>query len=202
MDEIRLEIRVKNNRLWKALDENYGLAAKEAKRALCAFSAIAIGVPYSELADLLAFRTKPWRKDGKLTPTAFKTSDAVGVPVDHLFPEWLYDKAKGKMVVKTIDAPEFISIGNHEVMAISAPDSLMSEELAATLEEVVSTLNPKEQYVIRKRMGMDGDPSTFSECAQGLGVSVERCRQIESAAFRKLRDPSRCNKLKPFIGWD
>ena len=77
-----------------------------------------------------------------------------------------------------------------------------SEEASYTLlreqlEEVLSTLTPREEQVLRMRFGLtDGKPHTLEEVGKEFDVTRERIRQIESKALRKLRHPSRSKQLR------
>ena len=80
-----------------------------------------------------------------------------------------------------------------------------SEEASYTLlreqlEDVLSTLTPREEEVLRMRFGLrDGKPHTLEEVGKEFNVTRERIRQIESKALRKLRHPSRSKKLRDFL---
>lgn len=80
-----------------------------------------------------------------------------------------------------------------------------SEEASYTLlreqlEDVLATLTPREQQVLRMRFGLqDGKPHTLEEVGKEFDVTRERIRQIETKALRKLRHPSRSKKLKDFL---
>ena len=80
-----------------------------------------------------------------------------------------------------------------------------SEEASYTLlreqlEEVLSTLTPREEQVLRMRFGLtDGKPHTLEEVGKEFNVTRERIRQIEAKALRKLRHPSRSKKLRDFL---
>ena len=80
-----------------------------------------------------------------------------------------------------------------------------SEEASYTLlreqlEEVLSTLTPREEQVLRMRFGLtDGKAHTLEEVGKEFDVTRERIRQIESKALRKLRHPSRSKKLRDFL---
>ena len=80
-----------------------------------------------------------------------------------------------------------------------------SEEASYTLlreqlEEVLSTLTPREEQVLRMRFGLTDDkPHTLEEVGKEFDVTRERIRQIESKALRKLRHPSRSKKLRDFL---
>jgi RNA polymerase primary sigma factor len=72
--------------------------------------------------------------------------------------------------------------------------------LKEQLEDVLGTLTPREERVLRLRFGLDdGRPRTLEEVGQEFGVTRERIRQIEAKALRKLRHPSRSKKLKDYL---
>jgi RNA polymerase sigma factor (sigma-70 family) len=68
------------------------------------------------------------------------------------------------------------------------------------LENVLDSLNPREKQVIRWRFGMDdGRMKTLQEIGESMGVSRERIRQIESSAFRKLKNKKRTKNLQQYL---
>ncbi len=72
--------------------------------------------------------------------------------------------------------------------------------LKEQLEEVMSTLTPREAKVLRLRFGLDdGKARTLEEVGREFDVTRERIRQIEAKALRKLRHPSRSKKLKDYM---
>ena len=72
--------------------------------------------------------------------------------------------------------------------------------LKEQLMEVLSSLTPREEKVLRLRFGLvDGRQRTLEEVGQEFNVTRERIRQIEAKALRKLRHPSRSKKLKDFL---
>ena len=72
--------------------------------------------------------------------------------------------------------------------------------LKEQLEEVMSTLTPREAKVLKLRFGLDdGKARTLEEVGKEFDVTRERIRQIEAKALRKLRHPSRSKKLKDYM---
>ena len=72
--------------------------------------------------------------------------------------------------------------------------------LKEQLEEVMSTLTPREAKVLRLRFGLDdGKARTLEEVGKQFDVTRERIRQIEAKALRKLRHPSRSKKLRDYM---
>ena len=82
-----------------------------------------------------------------------------------------------------------------------APVTAVTQELLREdINEVLSTLTPREQQVLRLRFGLDdGRPRTLEEVGQEFGVTRERIRQIEAKALRKLRHPNRNRRLREYI---
>ena len=79
-------------------------------------------------------------------------------------------------------------------------DAVVARNLAQTTRKVLSTLTPREEKVLRMRFGIGArSDHTLEEVGQDFDVTRERIRQIEAKALRKLRHPSRSNKLKSFI---
>lgn len=74
------------------------------------------------------------------------------------------------------------------------------ELLKENLEEVLSTLTPREAQVLRFRFGLNGNkPMTLEEVGREFAVTRERIRQIEAKALRKLKHPSRRKKLQDYL---
>ena len=84
--------------------------------------------------------------------------------------------------------------------ATSPSDSAESKMLREQLVQVLNTLTPRENEVLRKRYGLDDNrPKTLEEVGKEFNVTRERIRQIEAKALRKLRHPSRTKKLKDYM---
>ena len=91
---------------------------------------------------------------------------------------------------------DFIQDENVPVPADAAAFSLLQDQL----QEVLNTLTPREQKVLRLRFGLDdGRARTLEEVGKEFNVTRERIRQIEAKALRKLRHPSRSKKLKDYL---
>ncbi len=91
---------------------------------------------------------------------------------------------------------DFIQDDNVPVPADAAAFSLLQDQL----QEVLNTLTPREQKVLRLRFGLDdGRARTLEEVGKEFNVTRERIRQIEAKALRKLRHPSRSRKLKDYL---
>ena len=91
---------------------------------------------------------------------------------------------------------DFIPDDDAPIPAEAASQTLLKEQLA----DVLKTLTPREEKVLRLRFGLeDGRPRTLEEVGKEFNVTRERIRQIEAKALRKLRHPSRSRKLRDFL---
>ena len=83
---------------------------------------------------------------------------------------------------------------------VSPAEAVINLNLKEMTEDVLRTLTPREEKVIKMRFGVgDGSEHTLEEVGQNFAVTRERIRQIEAKALRKLRHPSRSRKLKAFL---
>jgi len=83
---------------------------------------------------------------------------------------------------------------------VSPADAVINVNLKDQTAQVLRTLTPREEKVIKMRFGLeDGSEHTLEEVGQSFAVTRERIRQIEAKALRKLRHPSRSRKLRAFM---
>jgi RNA polymerase primary sigma factor len=83
---------------------------------------------------------------------------------------------------------------------INPAEAIVNLNLAEQTRRVLATLTAREEKVLRMRFGIGEESDhTLEEVGQDFNVTRERIRQIEAKALRKLRHPSRSNKLKAFI---
>lgn len=87
-----------------------------------------------------------------------------------------------------------------DTSGVSPSEAMILVNLKEQTAEVLRTLNPREEKIIRMRFGLeDGSEHTLEEVGQSFQVTRERIRQIEGKALRKLRHPSRARRLRPFV---
>jgi RNA polymerase primary sigma factor len=86
--------------------------------------------------------------------------------------------------------------------AISPQDAAISSNMAKRIQKVLSTLNEREEKILRMRFGIgEKHEHTLDEVGQYFELTRERIRQIEDKALRKLKHSSRADKLKSFIDY-
>ena len=134
-------------------------------------------------------------------PTPEETAAEMGMPVE-----------KVREILKIAQEPVSLEtpIGEEEDSHLGdfLPDETTCEPAEAAsftllkeqLVDVLSTLTPREEKVLKLRFGIeDGRSRTLEEVGREFNVTRERIRQIEAKALRKLRHPSRSKKLKDFL---
>ena len=82
----------------------------------------------------------------------------------------------------------------------SPSETMLNMHLREQTAEVLKTLSPREEKIVKMRFGLqDGSEHTLEEVGQNFAVTRERIRQIEAKALRKLRHPSRSCRLRDFL---
>jgi RNA polymerase primary sigma factor len=83
---------------------------------------------------------------------------------------------------------------------VSPSEAVINLNLREQTAEVLKTLSPREEKIVKMRFGLqDGSEHTLEEVGQNFAVTRERIRQIEAKALRKLRHPSRSSRLRNFL---
>lgn len=134
-------------------------------------------------------------------PSADEISDELGMPVDKV--REILRVAQEPVSLETpIGEEEDSHLGDFipDDDAPAPQDAASHTLLKEQLNEVLDTLTPREEKVLRLRFGLeDGRSRTLEEVGKEFNVTRERIRQIEAKALRKLRHPSRSKKLKDFL---
>ena len=130
-----------------------------------------------ELAKKIGMPMEKVRKVLRIAKSPISLETTVGDDEDTSFRDFIEDKN----VVKPLDA-------------------VVNSNLREITSQVLSTLTPREERVLRMRfgIGMNSD-HTLEEVGKQFSVTRERIRQIEAKALRKLKHPTRAKKLKTFI---
>lgn len=130
-----------------------------------------------EIAEVLEIEPDKAREIIKISQQPTSLDTPVGDEEDSYLGDFIYD----------VTAPTLFD---------TASRGLLKEQL----NQVLSTLSDREKRVIEERFGLrDGKPKTLEEVGRMFAVTRERIRQIEAKALRKLRHPSRGNKLRDYI---
>ncbi len=129
-----------------------------------------------ELADIMRLPLEKVRKIMKIAKEPISLETPVGDEGDSLLGDFIEDKE-----------------------AAHPHDEMMNNDLTGHMNEVLATLSPREEKVLRMRFGIgETKDHTLEEVGLHFKVTRERIRQIEAKALRKLRHPKRCRVLKTF----
>jgi len=193
MEEIKdfnVVVKVRNNKLLTAMRAAGYDSVQSLSRAT--------GIYAIALYDYLNLKT-PAMQGGEFNHKVKKLAEFLNVNPFDLFPfQFLEDSLQKNTIERDYDEAEVkCLIGteetNPEVLAISS-------ERDAVLTEIIGTLTPREERVIRMRFGLGGgDTYTYEEAGKVFGITRERIRQIEAKAIRKMKHPKRNEKLREYV---
>jgi RNA polymerase sigma factor (sigma-70 family) len=129
-------------------------------------------------------------------PTELWTERQLSMRLDHSTGQFTLGEERLKAIMSD-------ALREQSTYALSAPspeDNAISNELNATVEEILGGLTEREASVIRARFGIgDGNDKTREEIAEEFDVTAERIAQIEAKALRKMRHPARNEKISLFL---
>ena len=162
---------------------------------------IRIPVHMIETLNKMNRATQTLTRDLGREPTARELADRADLPLAVV--------RKARRIAQTVvslDSPigdgEESQFGDfiEDRQAVNPAESTLAFDLRRQTESVLETLSPKEREVIRMRFGLsDGAEPTLAELGEKFSLTRERIRQIEAAALRKLREPSRSRRLSTFV---
>jgi hypothetical protein len=180
--EFRVEVRVKNNLLYRAIEA----AGFDSVAAFSRFS----GIQQTTIGEYLNLRQPPIGARGWRQP-ALKMAFALKCLPEDLFPaDYMHKAIEQHKVVREYSADEIAGVMK---IAQETPEQLMIQQDAVnTLQSALDTLPPRRREVLVMRYGLDGGKEhTLDELAKHFGVGSERIRQIELSGIRQLKHPSR-----------
>ena len=197
----RLLARIKNNRLWRSIEINFG--PQPTQRA----AADVLHVRYATLVSLLSMKYWPGCGEKRVVCSrcregwhaiAWILADKLRETPEYLFAPELYGRAPiVPLLSLEFDRPALEATG---VLGLNpAPDSFIEEEeLQHGLARALASLSPREQTVLKLHFGFDGPPQTLDSVGEQFRVSPSRIQQIEAKALRKLRHPVRIKRLTAY----
>lgn len=190
MSDYRVAIKVRNNRILKAIEAVGGTTGN----IWCE----ANGLHYPKVNDLINMTATPINKKGSLSTTAIKLCEVL-----NKMPEDLWSDDQIRPLEKNFTSLEMT---REQVMSLMAPEDtsyltdfeglIDRERLSVTLERAMSTLGKHHQQVLKARFFED---KTLDEVGQEFGLSGARIRQIEAQALRMLRAPSKSGVMRQFL---
>lgn len=183
----RVNIKIRNNRLLKALEDAFPGCSQ-------CMIARSIPIPASDLSALINIRLSPLvPKTGKFSKKVIRLSDALGERPEYLFDPELYGYRPPKLESEVSAS----ALGFQERLLLQgdSEESPGQTDLQENLNELISELPEREQSIIKRRFGLNGPPETLEQIAESMGITRERVRQIEKNILNKLRHPAKIKKL-------
>ncbi len=202
--DLRLELQVKNNILWRAIHDLYPTVAAFCKPH---------NLHQSKVGRLISFKMSPFTKAGEYRVAAARLSKILGIAETELFPPKLYANMLEIGSFKAVEVSSFAALPRatrKQIQLLPAPAEQSPDALCAqadfskkakeAIKRALETLSYREREVIKLRYGLsDGEVYTLDEVAHIFKVGRERVRQIEAKAIRKLQQPSRAQELVGFL---
>jgi len=190
--EYRVELRIKNNKLYNLIHTDYNSIQAFAKKFnLCA---IAVGNIINMKSNLVDRKTGVIRDLPQRLCKIFKVTPEQLYPTQHFL-----TSLETNLKVIEFDEEELVSLdsdGSNPLLSYTPTlNELVPSECEKNMSYVLSTLNPREERVIRMRFY---DKMTLEKIAVVMGLTRERVRQIELRAMRKMRDPVRSKFIKEY----
>ena len=134
-------------------------------------------------------------------PTLEEVAEKIGMSLDEV--QKILKITKKPISLETpIGEEEDICLGDfiEDKEVISPQEAAISSNMAKRIQKVLSTLNEREEKILRMRFGIgERHDHTLEEVGQAFELTRERIRQIEDKALRKLKHSSQAHKLKSFI---
>ena len=181
MKDYRIEVKIKNNLLWQAMQ------SKGIKNA--AHLSRETGVTQTVVGRYLNLVEKVYDRQGNYKESFQKICDYFNMMPAELYPEErMIEPLENNKRVMEANAAELLQLGSRE---LDPTEVIRLEQRAEAVHKLLDLLSEREALVVNLRSGMDGDPHTLEEIGALIGKSKERVRQIYDKAIRKMRRPQR-----------
>lgn len=187
---IRLEARVRNNRMYKCIYGKYTTLSQFCKEN---------GFHPAVIGELLNLKQSPFDRSGEYRSVCKTVADHFHYNVSDLFPKELYSVDQP---IKTFEVG-FSQLPHQTLLRLVGPgdivEDIIRKDMTEQLEHIMKTLSQCEQDVIRGRFGWEGTAQTQQEVAEAMGLTINKVRAIEKKALTKLRHPNRNRGLLDYV---
>ena len=188
--DYRVTVRVRNNNILKMIEGKGISGTKVAKD---------IGMSYAALSRYIQLRDSPIDAKGAVKLTAQKLCDYFGMLVEEVWSLEQLTPIECNSREVEFSYQELTRLENISDPVLSLENDQLKEVIDFTL---ITKLTPREAKILKLRFGFEGDPLTLEQVGDMLGIGRERVRQIEAKALRKLRHPTRLNRVRVCLGED
>lgn len=202
--DLRLELRVRNNVLWHAIFDQH-----KSVSAFCRQHEIS----QQTVGGYLNLTESPYRLQARriisqdqepaepLHAVARKLCIILGYTEEALFPPALYQSLFPLRSILEVESAKCLPLAaaRHLALPPTQNQDVLNGELRATVDQLVKTLTPREEIVLRRRFGLGGqEEQTCGEIGEDFGLSKTRIAQIEARALTVLRRRS-WKRLRNFM---
>ena len=171
----------------------------ESKGATGVAMAKDIGMSYATISRYINLIDSPLDRSGNVKESAQKICVYFNRSIDEVWSLEQLTPIESNTRDLEFSYHELTRLENISDPILSLENDQLKENIHFTLD---TKLKPKEVEILKLRFGFEGDPLTLEQVGDIVGVTRERVRQIEAKALRKLRHPSRSNRLRTCIGYD
>lgn len=205
--DLRIETRFKNAAMWRAMVREFTTVAEGLRhRGPLGYQTAlskASGIPTPEIAKLLNLRASPYLKNGDPRLNTIRIAEALGEPIETLFPRSLYQLALPKCIVREAHSEEILSLQEarklQPLFPVNLDTNLERAELTARVEHSMQNLPPNVRECLVLYFGLEGeDEHTIHEIAAIRKVTESRVREIVNRGLRMMRHPCRSSLLKAY----
>ena len=195
MTDYRVDIKVRNNNILRKIEE----AGYSSVGEFCRLNPKPSW--NSTIGELVNLKKSPLNRYGEFLPIIEWMCEILICSPEDLFSEvQLTTALESNRRSLEVNEAEMQFMLENRVEPLLLEDQILQERLPAKIELMLSTLTPREAKVIKLRYGLDDcAPQTLEEVARLFDSSRERIRQIEAKALRKLRHPSRSERVREYI---
>ena len=188
--DYRVTVRVRNNNILKMIEGKGISGTKVAKD---------IGMSYATLSRYIQLRDSPIDAKGAVKPTAQRLCDYFGMLVEEVWSLEQLTPIECNSREVEFSYQELTRLENISDPVLSLENDQLKEVIDFTLD---TKLTPRESKILKLRYGFEGDPLSLEQIGAMFDVGRERVRQIEAKALRKLRYPTRLNRVRACLGED
>lgn len=148
------------------------------------------GVTQQKIGNLLNFRESPRAKNGNWRAVTLAVCKALGSEPSDLFPEHLDHEIPTNRIASFV---EHAQLSGRENLQLGPGEECQQFEMEQTLDEMLGTLTDRERRVLKARFW---EGKSREEAGREHNIGGQRVSQIEARALRKLRHPTRLEKLR------
>jgi RNA polymerase sigma factor (sigma-70 family) len=193
MSDYRVSVKVQNNNILKIIE-------KQGHESIASFCK-EHGFSQSWLGRIVNMKITPFDKDGEVRKGVLRLLEILNIGIDQAFTEnqmsASLESNKRKFEIEEAEVKHFLHRADN---AKPIEHLVVEEEISKNIEFTLDTLPSRERKIIEKRFGLNGEePMTLHDIGKEFNVGGQRIREIEASALRKMRHPTRSDRLREYV---